>query len=143
MITIKDLLDNTLFESEEDTLLDALQEAVRKKHRLRGANLQEANLRGANLQGAYLRGAYLRGVVVNWGSHALIGEILRRWAGNSIEERKFAGLVLISTDWCWKKFLAMKDDPCLEKALTGLAKWVQPGDNHPVVLDKYVVREDG
>jgi hypothetical protein len=44
--------------------------------------------------------------------------------------RSFAGLVAVSLDWCWDRFLAL-GTPELEWALDELAKWVQPNDNAP------------
>ena len=70
-----------------------------------GANLRGANLRGANLEGANLRGAYLENVTMNWNSHGLIAERLRRAAGDDAEKRLVAGYILISRDWCWKELL--------------------------------------
>ena len=133
---------------------------------LRGADLSGANLRGADLSGAYLRdanlcgadlhdtdlrdanlcyvdlvgaklgGAYLCGAKINWNSHELIAEILKRAAGDGIQKRMIAGLILVSRDWCWKKFLALNGDlkPLREWALDELAKWVTNGDNAPEVL---------
>ena len=101
---------------------------------LDGANLDGANLDGANLDGANLRRANLDGAKINWTSHALVAEILRRAADGDIERRKFAGLVLISRDWCWAEFLRMTSDPQLEIALDELAKWVTEDDGAPKVL---------
>ena len=53
--------DAVLFEGEFETLISALEEAVRKGAYLEGANLEGANLGGANLKGAYLEGANLGG----------------------------------------------------------------------------------
>jgi hypothetical protein len=37
-----------------------------------------------------------------WGqSHDLIAEVLRRAAGDDPHRRAYAGLVLVSQDWCW------------------------------------------
>jgi len=103
---------------------------------LRGANLYGANLRWANLRWADLRWADLRRAKLNWQSHALIGEVLRQEAGENIARRQIAGLVANSTDLCWSDFLKLR---LKERrwALTALAKYIQPDDNHPAVLDKY------
>ena len=77
---------------------------------LRGANLEGAYLRGAYLEGAYLGGAYLEGAKINWQSHWLLSEILFRAAGKNIQRRMIAGLIRISTDWCWEKFLTIDID---------------------------------
>jgi uncharacterized protein YjbI with pentapeptide repeats len=108
---------------------------------LRGADLGGADLRGAYLTGAYLTGADLTGAKINWTSHALISDILRRAAGDDIDRLKFAGLVLLQISWCWKEFTAMQSDPQLEMALRELAKWIQPEDNHPAILDRYNLAE--
>jgi hypothetical protein len=50
-----------LYETEADTLADAVAKAVASRAHLRGANLRGANLQDANLQDAYLQDANLRG----------------------------------------------------------------------------------
>ena len=102
---------------------------------LRGADLRDANLRGANLSGAYLSDANLRGAKINWQSHALLGEILRRAAGDDVQRRCLAGGILISTDWCWPKMLSI-DHPDKAWALAELSKWVQDGDDAPAAIRK-------
>jgi uncharacterized protein YjbI with pentapeptide repeats len=107
---------------------------------LRGANLSGADLSGANLSGAdlsdaNLSGAKLSGAMLNWNSHDLIGEILRRAAGTDVRRRMVAGLVLASRDWCWKRFLAIEIEPGLRAwALGELRAWVKPDDDAPGVL---------
>jgi hypothetical protein len=133
----------TLYECEADGLLAALQQAVGSGADLRGANLGGADLRGANLgganlggadlRGADLRGANLGGAKINWNSHALIGEILRRAAGDDVEKRCIAGGIAISTDWCWCKMLSI-EHPQKEWALAELAKRVTDDDNAPDAL---------
>ena len=130
--------DRLLFECEAETMLVALQMAVAAKAYLGGAYLGGAYLRGADLRGADLRGAYLGGAdlggaKINWQSHALIAEILRRAAGDSMDRRCLAGCVLISTDWCWEKLLSL-DHPEKQWALETLAPWVQDGDGAPQIL---------
>jgi hypothetical protein len=76
---------------------------------LYGANLSEANLYGANLYGADLSGANLSGADLDvknppLNSHQFISEILYREAVTK-NQRSIAGLIRISTDWCWKDFL--------------------------------------
>ena len=125
------------------------------------ANLQEANLRGANLQGACFWHADLReanlvgtnlvtnnvwkaqleGARLNWSSHILIAEILRQAAGDDVEKRKVAGLVLISRDWCWKQFLKLRD-PLLDWALETLAPWAAGDKCAPNVL-KHLAQQKG
>ena len=152
-----------LFSCEAETMLAALQQAVKSGANLDGADLRGANLRGADLRGADLRGANLRGAnldganlfganlyganldgadlygadlrgaKINWQSHDLVAEILQRAAGNDIAKRKIAGLILISRNWCWKDFFAV-DDPLREWALSELRKWARNGDNAPEAL---------
>ena len=75
---------------------------------LRDANLGGADLRSANLRGANLRGANLRGAnFPPMQSHDFWAELLLRAAGDNIERRKIAGLVLISRDWCWPRCLEL------------------------------------
>ena len=108
---------------------------------LRGADLRHADLRGADLSGAYLRGAdlsgaYLRGAKINWQSHHLISQILYRSAQNEedstlqLEKRKVAGLIAISTDWCWNKFLSI-EEPLRDWALETLAPYAQDDASAP------------
>ena len=51
---------NILFASDLETMREAVQDAVRQKAFLGGADLRGADLRGANLTGAHLGGADLR-----------------------------------------------------------------------------------
>ena len=105
---------------------------------LRGADLSDAYLRGADLRGADLRGAKL-----NWQSHNLLAEILRRAAGDDVAKRKIAGLILVSFDWCWEKFLSI-DEPLRDWALDELAKRAQPEDSAPdCVRERAVVLREG
>ena len=101
---------------------------------LQGAHLQGAHLQGAHLQGAYLQSAYLQGAKINWRSHALISEILLLWAGSDVDKRKIAGLIGISTDWCWGQFLTIFNDPLFGSVIAELSKWVTEGDNAPSIL---------
>ena len=112
---------------------------------LTGANLTEANLTRANLIGANLTGAdlteanligaHLAGIVVAWQSHALLADILRRAAGDNVPRRMLAGLIAISTDWCWGEFLNLDIDPALrEWAIAELRQWVRDSDAAPDAL---------
>ena len=102
---------------------------------LSGASLSGADLGGANLNRAHLRGADLRGASINWQSHDLIAEILRRAAADNVSRRMLSGLILISHDWCWDMFLALDIAPAVRDwALDELRKWVKEGDNAPTVL---------
>lgn len=87
----------------------------------------------AYLRGADLRGAYLQGATINWQSHTLLSEILRREAGTDVPRRMLAGLIAISLDWCWDKFLVI-EHPERAWAIAELATWVKEGDGAPDVL---------
>jgi uncharacterized protein YjbI with pentapeptide repeats len=100
---------------------------------LRDADLRDANLGGAYLWHADLRGADLRDSKVNWQSHALLSEILLRAAGDSVERRMLSGLIAVSTDWCWDRFLSL-EHPERVWAITELAQWVRPDDGAPEVI---------
>ncbi len=91
------------------TAAEALQ-AHKEGKPLSGANLWGANLWGANLSradlwGANLSGANLTDAKLEWRSHDLVAELLRRRATND-QEFAVAGFVLMRRDWCWKEFLA-------------------------------------
>lgn len=101
---------------------------------LDGSILRGADLFDAELDGASLRGACLDGIVVNWSSHDLVSEILRRAAGNDIERLKIAGLVAVCRDECWSEFLSLRRDPLFAWAIDSLAEWVRPDDGAPSFL---------
>ena len=63
----------------------------------------------------------------------MIAEILRCAAGDNVQRRSVAGLVLVSRDWCWDQFLTIEHSE-LEWALAELRKWVQNSDDAPEVL---------
>jgi hypothetical protein len=94
-----------------DTLYRAnLYRANLRGANLGGANLGEANLHGADLGEANLHGADLHGAdlgvnIPSYNDHYFISEILLREARNDVKKRSYAGLIRISTDWCWEDFL--------------------------------------
>jgi uncharacterized protein YjbI with pentapeptide repeats len=116
-----------------DLLGADLRNANLRNANLWGANLRNADLRYANLRIANLWGADLQGAILNWNSHTLLSEILRRSAGDSVERRMLAGLIAVSTDLCWGKFLSF-DHPEKAWAINELSKWVQPGDGAPEII---------
>ena len=63
----------------------------------------------------------------------MIGELLRVASNGDIEKCKIAGLITISTNLCWDKFLAI-NDPLREWALDTLASYVTDQDNAPKIL---------
>ena len=113
-----------------------LYEASLNRADLGKANLEGADLRHADLRHADLRHADLRAAKLNFQSHALLAVVLRQEAGEDIAKRQIAGLVAISTDLCWSDFLKLRLKE-REWALTTLASYIQPNDNHPGILDKY------
>jgi hypothetical protein len=130
-----------------DTCLDlksAVEEAVSKKTDLGYANLRYANLRYANLRSADLGSANLRSADlgsadlgsarINWQSHALISRILLVAAGEDVEKRKIAGLILVSTDWCWEGWIGLRRTELFSWAIDEMAAYVQPDDNAPGIL---------
>ena len=112
---------------------------------LGGADLRGADLGGADLGGACLGGAYLGGAClgepgktkIEWTSHQLVSEILFRAAGRDVEKRMVAGLIRISTDWCWENFKAI-EHPQKQWAIDELSKWVTDDDGAPELLKKKV-----
>jgi len=126
--------ERTLYECEAESLLEALEDAVKSGANLRGAYLRGANLDGANLRGAYLDGANLDGANLNWQSHDTIAELLLRASGDDIEKRKVAGLILVSRDWCWSHFVALSGDPLWQWAIDTLSAYVIDGDSSPKIL---------
>jgi len=87
------------------------------------ADLSRADLSRANLSGADLSRADL-----SWQSHDLLAEILRREAGDDIKRRSFAGLILVSRDWCWSTWLKLEVTAEVRWAASVLVKWVKPED---------------
>jgi len=74
-IIINSVLGQVIWESEKETLKEAVVEKNQRDADLRDADLRDANLRDANLRGADLRGANLRGANL-YGAH-LYGADLR------------------------------------------------------------------
>jgi hypothetical protein len=100
---------------------------------LTGANLRDANLRGANLRDADLTGANLTDANLNWQSHDLIAEILRRSA-DSIDREMVAGFVLISRNRCWSQFLSLRNHPEFPWAIGVLREWAKGDAAAPAIL---------
>jgi hypothetical protein len=66
----------------------------------------------------------------------MIAELLCRAAGEDLERRMVAGLVAISEDWCWDRFLLLRQHPQFGWAIDTLAAHVVEGDGAPEVLRK-------
>ena len=95
---------------------------------LRDADFTAADLREADLRNAILTRADLRDVRINWGSHDLVAEILRRHAGEDMDKRMLAGLILISRDWCWSEFAQILH-PRRQWAIDALASHLREDDD--------------
>lgn len=104
------------------------------------ANLAHANLARADLASAYLAHAdlahaNLARAKINWTSHDLLSELLRRAAGNDLQKRSLAGLPLVSRDWCWNQFIALQLPEELRAwAIDTLRPFVREGDGAPEIL---------
>jgi hypothetical protein len=104
-----------------------------------GEGGKRADLSRANLSSANLSSANLYRAKFNFQSHTLIAEVLRRAAGEDVEKRKVAGLILVSPDWCWDQFTAnCSGDPLFGWALEVLRGYITEDDGHPAMLDKPV-----
>ena len=125
--------EHLLYECEAESLTNAVEQGRRARANLHGADLAGANLSGANLAGANLSGANLSDATINWSSHALIAELLRGAAGNDVDRRMIAGLILVSPDWCWAKFAGFQH-PQRDWALATLRGYAQDDDNAPDIL---------
>ena len=110
-----------------------LRSADLRSANLRYADLRSADLRSADLRSADLRSANLRSAKINWNSHWLVTEILRRDAGEHLGKLAVAGVARLRDDLCWNELLALKM-PYTRWALGVLADWVQDDDNAPDVL---------
>jgi hypothetical protein len=103
---------------------------------LSGANLSFSNLRQTNFGQARFHCTNLTGAYLNWDSHNLISSILFRAAKSSIEKRKVAGFVAISTDMCWQPshgnpgFLDI-DDPLKDWAIEVLSEYAHDDEVLP------------
>ena len=140
--TIRCWAGDVIYEGGHETLRQAVGAAVRGGAYLAGANLHGADLAGAYLARADLAGADLAGARLAWDSHALLSHLLLRAAGKDIERRKVAGLVAVSTDWCWDRLLAVRD-PLRDWALDVLGAYVIDGDDAPSVLREWAAAARG
>ncbi len=122
-----------LYSSAVDTVEEAVEEAISKGVSLRFADLSGVDFRKVKgLRLADIYEARLDGCTVDWNSHALLAEILRKAAGEDYGRRKFAGFVAVSYDWCWPKILEEgKDDAALSWALDVFKSYATEGDGAP------------
>lgn len=101
------------------------------------ADLSGADLRRADLSGADLSGADLSRATVNWNSHDLLAELARRDAGDDPHRRMVAGLILVSLDWRWDKFIIVLDSDTQDWFGSVFAPYVKDGDGAPVIVRQY------
>ena len=145
-----------VYTSEKETLFDAVVEAVTNGASLDGASLVGASLVGARLDGARLDGARLVGARLNWQSHWLLAELLRRDLVERLDGSnedgeadaadltqdyldRFAviGVILSMRDWCWGEFLAVPVRPEVKDwAINVFARYRIDGDNAPATIVK-------
>lgn len=71
------------------------------------ANLSYADLGYANPSGVDLKNTSLSDANLSWESHDLIAEVLLRAAEQDPQRRSFAGLILVSRDWCWDEWVSL------------------------------------
>ena len=102
---------------------------------LANADLSGANLAGASLVNAYLPTCNLDCARLNWNSHDLVAEVLRRDAGEDLIRRSVAGLFLASRDVEIGRLLTFQL-PSSAWAINELARWVEDGDGAPEILKK-------
>lgn|SRR5574341_1200924 len=105
--------------------------------------------RAAALTLEALRAPRLSGATINWQSHALISALLLREAGtdhtdaDTVQRRAFAGLIAVSTDWCWDVWLTMRAPYPRVTAWDVLAPYVRDGDDAPKVLVERAAQRGG
>jgi len=124
--------------------------------RLDGARLVGASLVGARLDGARLDGARLVGARLNWQSHWLLAELLRRdlverldgsnedgeadaadLTQDDLDRFAVIGVILSMRDWCWGEFLAVPVRPEVKDwAINVFARYRIDGDNAPATIVK-------
>ena len=126
------------YNCKNNTIIKTITKALKEGADLRGANLYGADLNGANLNGADLNGANLRGANLRYANlngadlnelktisisdHYLLSQILLNNA-KTIKQRKWAGLIRISLDWCWNDFLKNMSKPCIKWCVSILGQW--------------------
>lgn len=112
---------------------------------LTSANLSDADLSGSGLVDANLTDTNLTGVHVNWQSHDLLSEIVRRAANEETdsslraEKLKVADTILGHRKWCWAEFLALHD-PLQGWVLQTLAMFIKEDDDLPDSLRLLTVK---
>ena len=104
---------------------------------LDGANLANADFSGCDFTGASLVNTYLPtcnldGAVLNWDSHDLVAEVLRR-AATTVLERSIAGLFQMCRDTPVVDIFGFVI-PGMNWAENECTRWLRDGDNAPAVL---------
>jgi uncharacterized protein YjbI with pentapeptide repeats len=110
---------------------------------LRGAMFMRATLDGADMRDcqmsehhckASLRDALLDGATIDWRSHELVSELLRR-AAQTPAQAAYAVAGLARRDGCYPGIVAAAN-PELRWAIATLLPYVTPGDNAPAELTR-------
>jgi len=99
--------EKVLYETEAETLKNAVIKAVKSGAYLSGADLRGADLSGADLSGAYLRGAYLRGADLSRAkgyvnSHYFFFELIKRQSSKTITSKEWEMIGVLTIHMpCW------------------------------------------
>lgn len=100
------------------------------------ANMTNANLSRADFSHCDLQTVTFTGARINWNSHDLIAEILRRESGGDFEKLKAAGFLLVNRDKCWTQyadyynsFFLLDDRVLMDWAITTLRNYIRPEDD--------------
>ena len=100
-------------------------------------NFSGADISGLRFTRADLRYCVFTGARIPWASRDVIAAILFQSAGDDADKRAFAGLVLISRDWCWDSFDACVRDGVLRDWIVDTLAPYTEGDIHtPVALKR-------
>jgi uncharacterized protein YjbI with pentapeptide repeats len=99
-----------------------------------GANLFGVDFRKASLMRADFRNADLRQLRVNWCSHDLVAEILRRAARADLDKLHVAGLILLQRQWRAADFIEL-GHPQTAWVLETLRPYVREDDEVPDGLE--------
>lgn len=105
---------------------------------LSDANLNGANLEVANLYRADLTDAGLSGVLnPPASSHDFIAEVLRQNAEHNVERLMIAGLVLVSREWCWRRFGTLAQEEWSAEIRAWIVETLSPWPRFKTSLHRY------